>query len=69
MASLAGEIIAITGAASGISLATAKTLSARRASIFLADVHKDALDAAVSEIKSTIKALPSSTHSAPSILT
>jgi NAD(P)-dependent dehydrogenase (short-subunit alcohol dehydrogenase family) len=40
MASLVGRVYAITGAASGIGLATARELAARGASIFLADINE-----------------------------
>ena len=46
-----GKVIAITGAASGIGLATAHLLAARGASLSLADIHSDTLDAAVKSIQ------------------
>ncbi|KAL2041473.1 hypothetical protein N7G274_005855 [Stereocaulon virgatum] len=52
MTSLSGKAIAITGAASGIGLATAHLLASRGASLSLADIQSDALLAAVSSIKS-----------------
>lgn len=51
MISFAGKVVAVTGAASGMGLATAKGLFARGASLSLADIREDALDKAVSEIK------------------
>ena len=55
--SLEGKVIAITGAASGIGLATARLLASRGASVSLADIQADPLSAVVSSIqKSTPKA-------------
>lgn len=51
MTSLEGRVIAITGAASGIARATAHLLASRGASISVADVRPEPLDAAVAEIK------------------
>lgn len=51
MTSLEGRVIAITGAASGIALATAHLLASRGASISIADVRQEPLDAAVADIK------------------
>ncbi len=48
-----GKVIAITGAASGIGLATAKYLAVRGASLSLADVQKEALESAASSIRTT----------------
>lgn len=46
-----GKVIAITGAASGIGLATARLLAARGASLSLADVQSGALEEAVKSIQ------------------
>ena len=51
MTSLEGKVVAITGAASGIGLATAHLLASRGASISVADVRQKPLDAAVAAIK------------------
>ena len=51
MTSFEGRVIAITGAASGIGLATARLLASRGASISVADVRQEALDAAVADMK------------------
>ena len=51
MTSFQGQVIALTGAASGIALATARLLASRGASISLADVRQEPLDAAVADIK------------------
>ena len=51
MTSFQGKTIAVTGAASGIGLATAHLLASRGASIALADVRQGPLDAAVTGIK------------------
>ena len=51
MTSLEGRVISITGAASGIGLATAHLLASRGASISLSDVRREPLDAAVAGIK------------------
>jgi len=50
MASFDGKTITITGAASGIGLATAKLLASRGAKLSLADVQKDALQLVAAEI-------------------
>ena len=52
MASMKGKVIAITGGASGIGLATAKLLSARGAKVSIADVQEHLLQEAASAIKS-----------------
>jgi len=44
MASLAGKVIALTGAASGIGAATTKLLASRGATLAIADVNKDGLN-------------------------
>jgi NAD(P)-dependent dehydrogenase (short-subunit alcohol dehydrogenase family) len=46
-----GKVIAITGAASGIGLATAKYPAARGASLSLADIQSEALEAAATSIE------------------
>ncbi len=52
--SFSGKVIAITGAASGIGLATAQLLASRGAILSLADINEDALrDAAAGIQKST----------------
>lgn len=51
MTSFQGQVIALTGAASGIALATARLLASRGASISLADVRQEPLDAAVADIQ------------------
>jgi NAD(P)-dependent dehydrogenase (short-subunit alcohol dehydrogenase family) len=53
MSTLAGKVIAITGAGSGIGLACAKLLSARGAYLALADVNLPALEAAAKTISNT----------------
>lgn len=53
MASLQGKVIAITGGASGIGLATARESALRGASLALCDINQDAVDKAVAELKST----------------
>ena len=50
MASLSGKTIAITGAASGIGLATAKLLALRGARLALADVQQERLAALAKEL-------------------
>jgi NAD(P)-dependent dehydrogenase (short-subunit alcohol dehydrogenase family) len=56
MASMIGKVIAITGGASGIGLATAKLLSARGALLSIADVQEKALQDAVVAIKAEVSA-------------
>ncbi|CAK7245664.1 MAG: hypothetical protein STHCBS139747_007249 [Sporothrix thermara] len=51
MASLKGRVVAVSGAASGIGRATAKHLFSLGVNLSVADNRKDALDAAVAEIK------------------
>lgn len=51
-----GKVIAVTGAASGIGLATAKLLASRGARLSLADVNGKNLETASREIKSTSSA-------------
>ena len=51
MTSLEGKVIAVTGAASGIGFATARLLASRGASISVADVRQEVLDAAVADFK------------------
>ncbi|KAK3056350.1 hypothetical protein LTR09_002857 [Extremus antarcticus] len=51
----AGKVIALTGAASGIGLATAKLLAKRGAKLSLADISKGGLDRVRSEIESEFK--------------
>lgn len=46
-----GKVIAITGAASGIGLATAQYLAVRGATLSLADIKEEALKSAVASIK------------------
>lgn len=50
MNSLSGKVICVTGAASGMGLATAKMLYARGALLALADLRRDALEKAIQEI-------------------
>ncbi|KAL8723240.1 MAG: hypothetical protein Q9225_000430 [Loekoesia sp. 1 TL-2023] len=50
MASFEGKVIAITGAASGIGLATAHLLAARGATLSIADIREEPLKAAVDSI-------------------
>ncbi|KAK5216077.1 hypothetical protein LTR72_010953 [Exophiala xenobiotica] len=47
MSSLAGKRIALTGAASGIGLATAQVLASRGAVLSLSDINAEGLDAAI----------------------
>ncbi|KAL8945797.1 MAG: hypothetical protein Q9183_008004, partial [Haloplaca sp. 2 TL-2023] len=51
MASFNGKVIAITGPASGIGLATAHLLASRGASLALADVQQEALTKVSSSIQ------------------
>lgn len=51
MASVEGKVIAITGGASGIALATAKVLASRGAKLSIADVNEEGLAKAAQEIK------------------
>lgn len=51
MATLQGKVIAITGAGSGIGLATARECASRGASLALCDLNQEAVDKAVAEIK------------------
>ncbi|KAK7408052.1 hypothetical protein QQX98_009767 [Neonectria punicea] len=53
---LAGKVIAITGAASGIGLATAKLLASRGAKISIADVSQEGLEKARKDIESEYSA-------------
>jgi len=53
VASLHGKVIAITGAASGIGLASAHLLASRGASLALADIRQEPLDTAVVEISTS----------------
>ncbi|KAJ9654564.1 hypothetical protein H2201_008975 [Coniosporium apollinis] len=50
MASFEGKVIAITGAASGMGLATAKLLASRGAIISLADINQEAVKAAANSL-------------------
>lgn len=53
MASMEGKVIAITGGASGIGLATAKLLASRGAKLSIADVQGNLLEEAAAAIKAT----------------
>lgn len=54
MASLQGKVIAITGAGSGIGLATARECARRGAAVLaLCDVNQQAVDSLVAELKSS----------------
>ncbi|OAA59187.1 short chain dehydrogenase/reductase family oxidoreductase [Niveomyces insectorum RCEF 264] len=59
-ASFAGKVIAVTGAASGMGLATAQLLAARGASVSLADINETALAAAVASLP--VDAAPGQKH-------
>ena len=52
MTSLQGKVIALTGAASGIGKATAYLLASRGATLCLADIHQEPLDAIAEDIRS-----------------
>ncbi len=52
MSSLSGKTIAITGAASGIGLATAKLLARQGARLSLADIQQDRLGSVAEELRS-----------------
>ncbi|KAH8671591.1 hypothetical protein BX600DRAFT_510256 [Xylariales sp. PMI_506] len=56
-AQLSGKVIALTGAASGIGLATAHLLASRGAQLSLADVQKAALEKAQAELKEKFPAI------------
>lgn len=51
--SLSGKVITVTGAASGIGLATAHLLASRGAHLALADISASALDTAADSLKSS----------------
>lgn len=51
--SLRGKVVAISGAASGMGLATAKLLYPMGVKLSLADINKDALDKAVIDLKAS----------------
>ncbi|CEI70633.1 hypothetical protein FVEN_g878 [Fusarium venenatum] len=55
MTSFEGKVIAVTGAASGMGLATAQLLASRGATISLADINEEAL-------KSALNTLPGTEH-------
>ena len=57
MTSLEGKVIAITGAASGIGLATARLCATRGASISIADIRQEPLDVAVADIQQSNSAV------------
>lgn len=52
MPEFTNKVIVITGAASGMGLETAKLLASKGAKVSLADVQEEALNEAVSKIKS-----------------
>lgn len=51
MGSLQGKVIVITGAGSGIGLATARECASRGASLALCDINQESVDKAVGEVK------------------
>ncbi|KAK4698089.1 hypothetical protein P7C71_g59, partial [Lecanoromycetidae sp. Uapishka_2] len=53
MTSLEGKVVAITGAGSGIGKATAHLLAARGATISIADINKEPLEAVAKEIQTS----------------
>ncbi|KAI4593820.1 hypothetical protein KJ359_008861 [Pestalotiopsis sp. 9143b] len=55
MSSFQGKVIAITGAASGMGLATAQLLASRGATISLADINEDALKTATASLAAGAK--------------
>jgi NAD(P)-dependent dehydrogenase (short-subunit alcohol dehydrogenase family) len=55
MASMEGKVVAITGGASGIGLATAKILASRGAKISIADISEPNLERAQASIKEASK--------------
>ncbi|KAJ5861236.1 Short-chain dehydrogenase/reductase SDR [Penicillium soppii] len=59
MASFEGKVLAITGAASGMGLATAKLLATRGAIISLADINEKALDIAIQSLSNSEKHISS----------
>jgi NAD(P)-dependent dehydrogenase (short-subunit alcohol dehydrogenase family) len=65
--SLAGKVIAISGAASGMGLALAKHLYPMGCKLSLTDLNEQGLDAAVVEIASTSPPHPMSMESLPSL--
>ncbi|RVX75655.1 hypothetical protein B0A52_00011 [Exophiala mesophila] len=58
MASMKGKVVAITGGASGIGLATAKLLAERGAQLSLADIQAKALDDVATDIEAQYGARP-----------
>ncbi|KAJ4313946.1 hypothetical protein N0V94_006694 [Neodidymelliopsis sp. IMI 364377] len=50
MTSFEGKVYAVTGASSGMGLATAQLLASRGASISLADINKDGLESAIATL-------------------
>ncbi|EXJ82876.1 hypothetical protein A1O3_06692 [Capronia epimyces CBS 606.96] len=67
MSSLAGKVVAVTGAASGMGLATAARLYAHGARLSVADINQEALSKAVDQIKA--KATGGTSSGTPEILT